>query len=140
MENLRALISTLPFQERRIVRYVISGGTATAANLSLLFILTHWAGLWYLYSSIIAISAATIVSFTLQKLWTFRNFDIERIRMQFPMHATLALFNIGANTVLLYTLVEWVHIWYLLAQVISGALLACLNYYVYKTHIFHDTA
>lgn len=123
------------FLEWRVARFLISGGTSAVTNLSILFVLTHWYGVWYLYSSIIAMSAATIVSFVLQKLWTFQNFSAA-VHKQFPLHVTLALVNIVVNTGILYTLVEYFHIWYLLAQLLSGGFLASVNYFVYKHVIF----
>ena len=138
MDRVRMFLDRLPFREWRIVRYVISGGTSAVTNLALLFVFTHVFGIWYIYSSILSVSVATIVSFVLQKLWTFRNFHIDRVHVQFPLHITLALVNIALNTGILYALVEWAHVWYLLAQVIAGALLACVNYTVYKTVIFHE--
>src|SRR3989344_202517 len=45
----------------RIVRFVVSGGTATAVNLGILFVLTHLFGLWYLLSSVIAFLGAYFV-------------------------------------------------------------------------------
>jgi dolichol-phosphate mannosyltransferase len=136
MNRLVQLADRLPFQNWRIARYLLAGGTATATNLTILFILTHWFGIWYLYSSIIATSMATVVSFVLQKLWTFQNFETHTVHVQFPLHVTLALSNIALNTACLYMLVEWVGLWYLLAQVISGTGLACMNYLTYKFVIF----
>jgi dolichol-phosphate mannosyltransferase len=127
------------FLEWRVARFIISGGTSAATNLLLLFILTHWYGVWYVYSSVIAVSVATIVSFILQKLWTFKNFSLA-VHTQFPLHVTLGLVNIVVNTGILYVLVEYFHIWYLIAQIISGILLAFVNYFTYKTYIFRNEA
>jgi putative flippase GtrA len=135
MDKIVRLVDSLPFRNSRVARFLIAGGTSAVVNLSILFILTHWFGVWYLYSSIVAISIATIVSFILQKLWTFRNFGTE-VHIQFPMHVTLALSNIVVNTISLYILVEWFGLWYLFAQVIVGAFLAVVNYTIYKTLIF----
>lgn len=136
MERVRTLIDHLPFREWRIVRYLISGGTSATVNLGLLYLFTSIFGVWYIYSAFIATSVALLVSFTLQKLWTFQNFATDRVHVQFPMHATLALLNIAVNAAFLYALVEWLHVWYLISQVIAGGILACVNYYIYKTHIF----
>lgn len=131
-------MNRLPFREWQIVRYIISGGTSAAVNLSLLYLFTSVFHIWYIYSAIIATSVALIVSFTLQKLWTFQNFSTDRVHVQFPMHATLALSNIALNAALLFAFVEWLHLWYLAAQVVVGAFLACVNYSVYKKLIFTE--
>ena len=140
MERIRVLLDRLPFREWRIVRYLISGGTSAAVNLSLLYLFTDIFHFWYIYSAFIATGVALIVSFTLQKLWTFQNFSTDRVHVQFPMHATLALLNIALNAVMLFAFVEWLHLWYLAAQVVVGVLLACVNYTIYKKFIFHETA
>lgn len=121
----------------RVARFLISGCTSAAVNLSILFILTYWYDVWYLHASIAAVSAATLVSFTLQKLWTFQNFSRE-VHTQFPKHLVLALSGIIANTALMYTFVEWFGIWYLFAQIVTGVILAFVNYAVYKTYIFRE--
>lgn len=122
--------------ERRVVRYIISGGTATASNFVVLYTFTEFLHIWYLTSSIIGLVAATGVSFMLQKFWTFKNAGLERVHIQLPLHISLALFNIAANTVLLYGFVQYLHVWYILAQFINAALLACMNFFVYRHFIF----
>jgi len=138
MNPITRFLDILPFSEWRILRYLIAGGTSAATNLILLYILTSVLEVWYIYSALIATSVALVVSFTLQKLWTFRNYGTERVHIQFPMHAALAGLNIGINAILLYALVEWFGLWYLFAQIVIGALLACVNYTVYKRLIFTE--
>ncbi len=133
MELILNIVRTV--QEWRVARFVMSGGMSAATSLSILFVLTHWYGVWYLYSSIVAACTATIVSFVLQKLWTFQNFSTA-VHKQFPLHATLALSNIAVNTASMYVLVEYLSVWYLIAQVLTGGALACVNYFVYKHVIF----
>lgn len=120
----------------RVARYLVAGGSAAAINLGLLYVLTEYAHLWYLLSSFIAVSAAVVASFVLQKFWAFQDSRLDRIRVQLPQHAFLSIVNIALNAVLLYVLVEWVHVWYMAAQFVTSALLAVLNYFVYRTYIF----
>lgn len=121
------------------VRYVISGGTAAAINLTTLYVLTEFFGFWYLLSSVIAVMLAVIASFILQKFWTFRNTRLDQIRVQLPMHAALSLGNIIFNAALLYALVEYLGMWYMLAQFLSSAILMFVNFYVYRTYVFPNT-
>lgn len=138
MNRIYQIVNAIPFREWRILRYLIAGGTSAVTNLALLYVLTSVLDVWYIYSALIATSVALIVSFTLQKLWTFQNYGTERVHVQFPMHAALAGLNIVINAILLYVLVEWFGLWYLFAQVVIGALLACVNYTVYKKLIFTE--
>lgn len=120
----------------RVVRYIISGGTAAAANLSILYILTEFFGVWYLASSIAAVCVGWVVAFLLQKFWAFQSPELDRVHIQLSLHTLLSLANIALNTVLLYMFVEWGHLWYIVAQIIASGLLACMNYFVYKRYIF----
>jgi putative flippase GtrA len=120
----------------RIVRYIIAGGTSTATNFAILYTLTEFLHVWYLFSSIVALIAGFAVSFILQKLWTFENPGLERVHIQIPLHILLSLSNIAINTVLLYGFVQYLHVWYLFAQFINAALLATMNFFIYRHFIF----
>lgn len=120
----------------RILRYLVSGATATAVNFAVLFSLTEFFHVWYIISSIAGLVCGFTTSFILQKFWTFENKSLERVHIQFPLHAALSLLNVGANTISLYILVEYAHVWYLAAQGIDAVFLAIFNYFVYKHIIF----
>ncbi len=128
--------STLYPSQMRIVRFVISGGTATTVNLSILYVLTHFLGVWYLYSSIMAFAASFFVSFTLQKFWTFGDASRHRMRAQAFTYLLIILFALLINTTLLFIFVEMAHLHYLVAQFISGLLIAVINFFSYKHIVF----
>lgn len=134
MQQAVQLIKAL--EERRVVRYIVSGGIATASNFVVLYTFTEFLHIWYITSSIFGLLAATAVSFVLQKFWTFQNAGLERVHIQLPLHIALSLANIAINTVLLYGFVQYLHVWYLLAQFINAALLACVNFFIYRHFIF----
>ena len=136
MSLISEYIVLLSSEQLRIIRYIISGGTATLANFSTLYILTEFFHVWYLASSVVALSVGFVVSFILQKFWAFKNRDMDRVHMQATWHVTLSLANVAINTTLMFVLVEYVHLWYMLAQFFSAGLLACMNYFVYKHVIF----
>ena len=75
------------FVQFKIVRYLISGGTAAAINLSLLFLLTEFVGMWYLASSVLSFIAGFTASFLFQKFW---NSMIE----SFPLQGVCVAFAI----------------------------------------------
>ena len=137
MEFLRLLSERIPFlRQSRPLRYLIAGGTGATVNFSILYTLTEYAHVWYILSAVIALVFAFATSFILQKFWTFQNMVLERVYLQMAKHITLSLSNIGVNIVFLYVLVEYAGIWYMFAQFISAGLLACVNYFIYRTHIF----
>jgi dolichol-phosphate mannosyltransferase len=122
----------------RIARYLVSGGTATGVNFVALYALTEYSHLWYLTSSVIAITLGFLTSFVLQKFWTFRNNGLKKAPVQFSLHFLLSLLNLALNTLFLYLLVQYAHLWYMLAQFFISGALACMNYVIYRRIIFPE--
>jgi putative flippase GtrA len=116
----------------------MSGGTATAVNLGSLFALTHFFEVWYLYSSIAAFAVSFLVSFSLQKLWTFENTSLETVHLQATKFLTVILVALGINTILIYFFVEYIHTHYLVGQLFSGLFIAVINYFSYKHLVFSE--
>lgn len=126
------------------VKYVFSGGLSALVNLFFLYVLTDIFGIWYLISSIIAFIFSTLASFFLQKLWTFRDNSWRRAKKQMAIYIVIGISNFILNPILLYTLVEKFHIWYLLAAAVVMGSLAMINYLInkfitFKKDILHES-
>lgn len=113
-------------------KYVISGLTATAVNLSFLYILTEFFSIWYVISAGLSYASAFMVSFILQKFWTFRNGTLTNIHSQFGLYIMLGIFNIILNSYLIYVIVEFVGVHYIIAQVGIGLFIALWSLLFYR--------
>jgi putative flippase GtrA len=122
----------------RLIRYLFSGGIATIVDLGLLYLFTDRLGWWYVWSAVGAFSVAVVVSFSLQKFWTFQNGGLEGLRHQFALYLTVTIANLGTNTLLVYLLVEKVGLFYLLAQIIAAGLIAIGSFFIYQGIIFRS--
>jgi putative flippase GtrA len=120
----------------KTVRYIIAGCTGAAVNIGTLFVLTHFFGVWYLASSVAAFIVAFFISFYLQRTWTFQQGGWDSIHRHAALYLVATLFNLGLNTLIVYVSVESFHLWYLLAQIVAGAIVAVFSYFVYKHLIF----
>ena len=120
----------------RVVRFLISGGSAAALNFALLWGFTELLRVWYMGSLVVAFIITTLYTFAMQKFWTFRNHGLERVHVQLPQYIALAVINLGINSALLYVLVEYAHLWYIFGQAICIGGLAVMNYFVYQRFIF----
>jgi len=121
---------------KTLIRYIISGGTAAVVNLGILFILVHFFNNWYLISSVISYALAILVSFLMQKYFTFKDFTKDRIGEQGVLHVGIQVFNLCLNTLLMYLLVDLGGIYYLLAQIISAGSIAVYSFFLYKHMVF----
>ncbi|HEY4482775.1 MAG TPA: glycosyltransferase [Candidatus Paceibacterota bacterium] len=121
-----------------LVKYVISGGSAAFVDIFSLYVLTEWLGLWYLISAGLAFLVAFWVSFFMQKHWTFQDGSAQS-RKQAVVYFGVALVNLGVNTLLMFFLVDLVHLWYVFAQMITGGLIAFSSFFIYRKFIFKKT-
>lgn len=125
----------------RIVKYLFAGGFATGLNLLLLYCFTEFLHIYYLLSAVGAFLVSFAFSFILQKYWTFKNRSINRARSQAAKYFLMQVSNLALNTTLLYTLVEYGHIWYIFAQAIVSLVLAIVTFFISQRFIFtHDPA
>ena len=125
-------------QLSRVVRFIISGGLATAANLVLLALFIRVFGFWYLPSSAAAFLLAFAVSFTLQKFWTFRDRTTDRVHLQAGAYFGILVINLLINTALVYGLVEYARLWPLVAQALASLLIACESFFLYRIVFRHE--
>lgn len=128
----RPLSQELP----RFMRYIFSGITTVAFNLGAFFILTEWVHVWYLTASIVAFVISYCVNFLLHKFWTFKSLGIKGLSSQLPLHLGLSLINLAINTFIVYTLVEYLHIWHLGAQVATVGIIALESFFLTSRYIF----
>ena len=113
-------------------RFFISGGTAALIDILLLYLLTEFGGLWYIASSVFAFIAAFTFNFIAQKYWVFKSKDAAKIRRELPLQLGVNVFNLGLNSLILYTLVEYVGLWYVLAQAVTSMLIAFESFVLYR--------
>ena len=120
----------------RIVRYLTSGGSAAAVNVITLFILVQVFGLYYLFSSVISFIAGLVVSFLMQKYFTFNDYSRHIIKKQIIFYAALHTLNLCLNTLLMYVGVDLLKIHYIIAQVVIIGFLAMCNFFTSKHLVF----
>jgi len=77
-----------------------------------------------------------MVSFLLQKFWTFKDHSQDKIHIQVPLYLGLAILGLALNSSLLYVLVEYAHLYYVTAQFFAMGFISVCNYFIYKAWVF----
>ncbi len=132
------LIDILTRNFTTLIRFGVTGIVATSVTLFALYVLADVLGLWYVYATTIAFLLGFGVSFILQKFWTFEDSRMHVAGVQAIMYFIIILFNVCLNAMLMYALVEWVHLSHLVAQLISAAIIACESFFAYRLLVFRD--
>ena len=124
------------FRHRQIIKFLIAGGTSTSIDIFVFTALIYWVGLWYIASSISSFIIAFWVSFGLQKFWTFRDKNTEKIVTQTYLYFIVAIVNLGISTLLIYIFVDYIHIHKFISKVIANIIITLESFFIYRYFIF----
>ena len=119
------------------LRYCVVGGTATVVDFGLLYILTEFAGFWYMLSATVSFIGGAATNYLLNRVWTFKNKD-RRIARQLTIFLIIAVIGIFINNTILYIGVEFVGLWYMLAKAFSTAITLIWNFLGHKYLTFKN--
>ena len=126
-------------RRKKQIKYLIAGGTAFLVNVMFLYLFTDIIGLYYLVSTALSFTISFVVSFSMQKFWTFRDNSLDNVRKQLASYLIVGLMNLGLNIGLMYVFVDLFGVWYVLAQVFSAGMIAVESYLIYNFIIFGQT-
>lgn len=114
----------------QVVRFCVAGAAGVIAYYAALYGLTEYFGVWYVISAVIGFVLNTGLNFTLQKFWTFQNKETHMVGRQLVLYAAMTVSFLVGNTVFLYFMVEYLHMWYIGAQVILTAVISILSFII----------
>jgi glycosyltransferase involved in cell wall biosynthesis/putative flippase GtrA len=118
-------------------KYCIGGGTSFVVDFALLYILTEYAGLWYLSSATIAFAVAVLVNYFIQKFWTFKSKQSAGFR-QFLMFGAVQIVGLFINNTTLYFMVESIGLWYMFSKAIAAIIVLIWNFWASKMFVFNE--
>lgn len=120
-----------------IHRFIISGLTGAAVHFLILISCKEVLHLSVLLSTTIAFIIASVVSFLLQKLWAFKNYEKgSAIPLQIFRYLLVATLNVGVNALLMHLLVNIFGVHYIISQIITSGLIAIESFILYRMFVF----
>ncbi len=123
-------------ENKKICKFLIAGSLSTLTHLLSLFLLHEYFNIKVVLASSLAFCLAFIISFSLQKYWTFRNYSRRKFIKQLFIYLITAIISLNINAFLLHTLVNVLDLWYLIAQVLVSFFIAIINFFSYKLLVF----
>lgn len=115
---------------RQVVRFCVAGAAGVIAYYAALYGPTEYLGVWYVISALIGFILNTGLNFTLQKFWTFQNKETHMVGCQLVLYTAMTASFLVGNTVFLYLMVEYLHMWYIGAQAILTAVISVLSFII----------
>lgn len=117
------------------IRYNIFAGFSTLLDLILIYVLTEFFNIWYMYSVTIGYIVGVSTNYILNKYLTFKN-KSRKIVLQFGLFVTIALIGLLLNQIIIYLLVEFIGMWYMLAKIIAVVIVMFWNFSRHKKWTF----
>jgi len=112
------------------VRFCIAGAAGVIAYYTALYGLTEYLGVWYVTSAMVGFTLNTGLNFILQKFWTFQNKEKHMVGRQLVLYIAMTISFLVGNALFLYLMVEYLHMWYIGAQVILTVGISILSFII----------
>ena len=123
MTDLKLLLNDPPcnFKDRQyVLRFLLVGLSGVFVNSIMLYVLTEWAGWFYIVSSIIATECAIISNYTLNDIWTFADREhrkIEKSWVRFLYFNAISFGGMIINVGVLFFITEKLGLWYMYSNI-----------------------
>ena len=118
----------------QIIKFGIVGVIAFFIDYSLLYILTEFLGIYYLYSSIISFIVSLIFNYIVSIKWVF-DVSKKQTLKDFIIFILLSIIGLIINQLVMYIMVEKVNIWYMFSKIISTIIVMIWNFITRKIFI-----
>ena len=118
----------------QVIRYLITGFSSAAIELTLLFVFRDLANLSIIVSNSIALTIVFWFNFLMNRIWSFKS--TSNLKKQLAMYLVLFVFNLGASDVIMYLLTSKLSLQYLLAKVFAIGAVVTWNFVIYKKVIY----
>lgn len=123
-------------RKKSIVKFMVAGCFAGGSHLIFLAIFYDFINWPIIPSTSFAFIISFVISFSLQKLWTFRNFSQKKVVKQFSIYLLNAFLALNLNGIFMHLLVDNYDVWYLFSQIIVNLVIGAYNFFLYRFVIF----
>ena len=121
---------------KQFIKFAIVGVINTLINLCVLYILTDFFNVYYIFSAVIAFIVAVTNSFILNKIWTFKENLGDRTIKKYSKFFIISICALLVNLLVLYVLTDIFKLYYMLSQVIAIGVSLWVNFFGNKMWTF----
>lgn len=111
-----------------VMRFCLVGGLSFLVDYSLLYALTEWAGLYYLYSSAISFGVSVVFNYWLCVTYVFKGAGKQTAR-QATIFLVTGIIGLALNQLCMWFFVDTVGLHYMLAKIFATAIVTIWNYF-----------
>ncbi|HLJ16823.1 MAG TPA: GtrA family protein [Bryobacteraceae bacterium] len=120
----------------QFARYTIVGAIAFLVDFSTLFLLTHFAGLYYLISAAISFPLGVAVNYALSRIWVFNRRTLSNPIVEFLVFAAIGIVGLGLTELGIWLLAGKAGLNYLAAKIVTTVIVYLWNFGARKIALF----
>jgi putative flippase GtrA len=120
----------------QFARYTVVGSAALLVDFGTLFLLTRYAGIYYLTSAAISFTLGLVVNYWLSRTWVFSHRTLANPALEFAIFAAIGLAGLGLNELGMWLLTSKLGMFYLLAKIVTAAVVYIWNFGARKYSLF----
>ena len=110
-----------------IIRFCFVGGLSLMVDYAVLYSLTEFAGMYYLYSSAISFSVTVVLNYWLCVIYVFKGAKKQTTRQAIIFFST-GVIGLGINQLCMWLFVTVAGVHYMLAKIFATAIVTLWNY------------
>ena len=121
-----------------VLRFVLVGGACFLLDYGLLYVLTAHLGVYYLVSAGISFTVSVFLNYWLCLVCVFRGAAAQTRRAKM-LFVGSSIAGLGLNQLLMWSLVDLLHIHYMIAKLIAAGIVMLWNYVLKRRAVLGKT-
>lgn len=113
---------------REFLKFAIVGLVGTFINIAVLYVLTEYFGVYYIFSAVVSFVISMTHNFLLNKIWTFKEPLKSEFRKKYVQFSLVSIMALMINLFFLYIFTEIIGVYYILSQLIAIGIALIINF------------
>jgi putative flippase GtrA len=120
----------------QLFRYLFAGGLAFLADVSLLYLLTEYAHVHYLLSSLAGFSAGLTITYLMSVLWIFDEKSKNNKAVELTIFIIIGTIGLGLTSLFMWLFTSLLLLHYLFSKILTTAIVFVWNFVAKKQILF----
>lgn len=121
----------------QLIKYTFVGGFAFIVDIGILFCLTEYFDIYYLFSAAIAFLFGLITNYILSVHWVFEKRIINNRVIEFFIFSIIGLIGLLFNELFMWLFTDIIKIQYLKSKFITSIIIFLWNFFIRKYVLFN---